>query len=66
MCTSIITAPYPINIIYEFFKKWKHEYNQTVIPNNEAKQRLKDAIEGYIRQHDRLKEEEKEKAKVIY
>jgi len=44
-------------------RKWKHEYNQTVIPNNEAKQRLKDAIEGYIRQHDRLKEEEKERAK---
>jgi len=44
-------------------RKWKHEYNQAVIPNAEAKERLKEAIEDYIRQHDRLKEEEKERAK---
>ena len=36
-----------------------------MIPNTEAKDRLKDAIEEYIKNHDRLKEEEKERAKVI-
>jgi hypothetical protein len=35
-----------------------------VVANDETMQRLQDAAEEYIRQHDRLKEEEKEKAKV--
>ena len=35
-----------------------------VIPNDEAKTRLQNAIEEYIRNHDRTKEEEKIKAKV--
>ncbi len=35
-----------------------------VVANDETKQRLQDAAEDYIRQYDRLKEEEKEKAKV--
>ena len=45
-------------------EQWKREYNMAVIPNDEAKTRLQNAIEEYIRNHDRTKEEEKIKAKV--
>lgn len=46
-------------------RKWKREYNMAVIPNDEAKTRLQNAIEEYIRNHDRTKEEEKIKAKAM-
>jgi len=46
-------------------RKWKHEYNTSVIANDEAKLCLQNSIEEYIREHDRLKEEEKEKTKAM-
>ena len=46
-------------------RKWKHEYNISVIANEDQKQRLHDAIEEYVREHDRLKGEVKEKAKAL-
>lgn len=46
-------------------RKWKREYNTAVISNDAAKHRLQNAIEEYIKEHDRLKDEEKEKAKAM-
>ena len=57
----IMIITYFLCIVIE---QWKREYNMAVIPNDEAKTRLQNAIEEYIRNHDRTKEEEKIKAKV--
>lgn len=46
-------------------RKWKREYNAAVVPNDAAKQRLQHAIEEYIREYDRIKDEKKEKAKAM-